>query len=173
MASQTIQSLRRDAGQTASFRPSFKLREGAGEKEMAGDPKIKPAIHSYHGTVPVLNRIAHRVKETFMTRSTNETHVHGPWSATDDECVIATLSNGAVVEVAHINLYDELSHDAAMANCHLIAAAPEMLALVIQYRDDLRYPPDNDSKERRLRAIGAVIAKVAGRNKHDDLGQAS
>lgn len=46
------------------------------------------------------------------------------------------------------------------ANARLIAAAPELLALAYQYRDDLRYPPAPDSKERRLAAIDAVLTKI-------------
>jgi hypothetical protein len=38
----------------------------------------------------------------------------------------------------------------------------ELLALVIQYRDDLRRPPTGDSLERRLAAINAAIARTKG-----------
>lgn len=48
------------------------------------------------------------------------------------------------------------------ANALLIAAAPDLLALAYQYRDDLRYPPTADSITRRLTAIDAVLAKVGG-----------
>ena len=44
----------------------------------------------------------------------------------------------------------------------LNAAAPDLLALAHQYRDDLRYPPTADSITRRLAAIDAVLAKVKG-----------
>ena len=44
----------------------------------------------------------------------------------------------------------------------LNAAAPDLLALAYQYRDDLRHPPTADSITRRLAAIDAVIAKVTG-----------
>lgn len=43
------------------------------------------------------------------------------------------------------------------------AAGPELFALAIQYRDDLLYPPDADSKGRRLAAINSAIANVEGR----------
>lgn len=39
-------------------------------------------------------------------------------------------------------------------------ANSELLALVYQYRDDLRHPPAPDSRERRLEAIEAAIAKA-------------
>lgn len=38
----------------------------------------------------------------------------------------------------------------------------ELLALVIQYRDDLRRPPTGDSLERRLSMVNAVLAKALG-----------
>ncbi|TAX57145.1 hypothetical protein ELI01_18890 [Rhizobium leguminosarum] len=40
------------------------------------------------------------------------------------------------------------------------AAAPELLQLAYQYRDDLHHPPARDSVERRLKAIEAVISKA-------------
>lgn len=48
------------------------------------------------------------------------------------------------------------------ANARLIAAAPDLLALVIQYRDDLKRPPSADSIERRLAAVNAAIRKATG-----------
>ena len=44
----------------------------------------------------------------------------------------------------------------------LNAAAPDLLDLAHQYRDDLRHPPTADSITRRLAAIDAVLAKVNG-----------
>jgi hypothetical protein len=41
------------------------------------------------------------------------------------------------------------------------AGVMELLALVIQYRDDLRFPPTNDSKLRRIEAINAAIKKAS------------
>ena len=47
----------------------------------------------------------------------------------------------------------------------LIAAAPDLLSLACQYRDDLRHGvPDAGSKARRLEAIDTVIAKVEGQS---------
>lgn len=37
----------------------------------------------------------------------------------------------------------------------------ELLALVYQYRDDLRYPPNPDSRERRLARINAFLGSVS------------
>ncbi|RVG88709.1 hypothetical protein [Sinorhizobium meliloti] len=50
------------------------------------------------------------------------------------------------------------------ANARLIAAAPDLLQLAFQYRDDLRHPPSPDSRERRLAAIEAVLSKAEGRS---------
>lgn len=46
----------------------------------------------------------------------------------------------------------------------ILAAAghAKLLALALQYRDDLRYPPTADSITRRIAAIDAVLAKVTG-----------
>lgn len=44
---------------------------------------------------------------------------------------------------------------------YVFAAAPELLDLVRQYRNDLLYPVADDSRIRRLAAIDAVLAKVA------------
>lgn len=43
-----------------------------------------------------------------------------------------------------------------------LPAAPDLFALVLQYRNDLQFPPAPDSRERRLAAIDAAIAKVTG-----------
>lgn len=43
------------------------------------------------------------------------------------------------------------------------AAAPELLAAVIQYRDDLRHPIDEDSRQRRLAMVEAAISKATSR----------
>lgn len=46
------------------------------------------------------------------------------------------------------------------ANARLMTAAPELLALAHQYRNDMLYPVAPDSKERRIAAIDAVLAKI-------------
>lgn len=45
-------------------------------------------------------------------------------------------------------------------DANLALAAPELLALVWQYRSDLQFPVAPDSKERRIAAIDAVLKKV-------------
>jgi len=42
----------------------------------------------------------------------------------------------------------------------LLQNAPDLLALVDQYRNDMLYPPAADSRERRIAAIDAVLGKV-------------
>ena len=63
-------------------------------------------------------------------------------------------------QLARVNVMDGLGE--REANAALIAAAPDLLALVHQYRNDLRHPPAADSITRRLAAIDAVLAKVTG-----------
>jgi hypothetical protein len=43
----------------------------------------------------------------------------------------------------------------------------EMAQLLYQYRDDLKYPPPTDSKERRLEAIDAMLTKLVTRHCND------
>lgn len=57
---------------------------------------------------------------------------------------------------------DSQSPEVAVANARLCAVAPEMLVMLCQYADDLRYPPEGDSRERRLAAAQALIAKATG-----------
>lgn len=58
----------------------------------------------------------------------------------------------------------DISRPEVKANASLISAAPDLLALAYQYADDLRYPPADDSRERRLAAIDAAIAKATARD---------
>jgi hypothetical protein len=44
-----------------------------------------------------------------------------------------------------------------------IAAAPDLLDLAIQYRNDLLRPSADDSRDRRIAAIDAAIAKATGK----------
>ena len=86
-------------------------------------------------------------------------HAPGPWKvfircnsdglpevvvASDNGCPIAVVGN----------------HAEFKETARLIAAAPDLLSLVLQYRDDLHHPPAPDSRERRLQAIEAAIAKA-------------
>ena len=52
-------------------------------------------------------------------------------------------------------------HDAAAAELkRLHALNQDLLALAYQYANDMRYPPTEDSRKRRLAAVEAVLAKV-------------
>jgi hypothetical protein len=85
-------------------------------------------------------------------------HAPGPWKA-----VSADNGSGYLAGV-----YDVVAHDGQVVattagqSLDLIVAAPDLLALVIQYRDDLRHPPTPDSVTRRLQAIDAAIARATG-----------
>ena len=89
------------------------------------------------------------------------THTAGPWrlNAGDETQVMA---GGLYVARASCGGTTGTNLHTAEANARLIAAAPDILALVTQYRDDLRHPPTADSITRRLAAIDAVLAKVMG-----------
>ena len=66
--------------------------------------------------------------------------------------------NNAAAIVALHNAYPDLR---AMIDAQAATIA-DLLALALQYRNDLRYPPTADSITRRLAAIDAVLAKVTG-----------
>lgn len=82
-------------------------------------------------------------------------HTPGPWSLAPAHAVIG--SNGKRVCAVPVRLDD---HD--VGDLHLIAAAPEMLEALYQYVDDLRFPPQGDSIQRRIERAEAVIAKARG-----------
>lgn len=67
------------------------------------------------------------------------------------------------------NNHRDAGFDDALAAClELIEADPmvnagaDLLALAYQYRNDLKFPVEPDSRERRLAAIDAAIAKATG-----------
>ena len=103
-------------------------------------------------------------------------HTSGPWQSRDDY-----TTDGFVTIIGNID--GEILHDGpsytydvicvcedeygerlpnVAANVRLIAAAPDLLEAVIQYRDDLKRPPTGDSIERRLAMVNAAIAKATG-----------
>lgn len=95
-------------------------------------------------------------------RMTMVTHTAGPWAlpaldATNRFHVGQVVDgDGATICIAYG------TNSETVANARLIAAAPDLLALAHQYRNDLRHPPSADSITRRLAAIDAVLAKVKG-----------
>jgi hypothetical protein len=96
-------------------------------------------------------------------------HTPGPWEIEEDdygdEIWLGGEGAGMIVVNGWVNggCKQTPSEWAALqAEARLIAAAPDLLALVIQYRDDLRRPPSPDSVERSLQAVNAAIAKATG-----------
>jgi len=93
-------------------------------------------------------------------------HTPGPWEIEEitpsdfHDCYILGAPNGVYDDIIATVQCTDLPQ--CMADARLIAAAPDLLALVIQYRDDLRRPPSPDSVERRLQAVNAAIAKATG-----------
>lgn len=95
-------------------------------------------------------------------------HTPGPWRSYYDKGDGAYLVS--TVEPVHPLRPECGQHIAvlqpyqpnAIANARLVAAAPELLALAAQFRDDMRHPPSEESRERRLAMIDAAIAKATG-----------
>ena len=87
------------------------------------------------------------------------THTKGPWKIGHvGDCETAWI--GPDYDQPLVAKVDRNDRDEWEANARLIAAAPDLLALVIQYRDDLKRPPSGDSIYRRMGAIEAAIAKA-------------
>jgi len=88
------------------------------------------------------------------------THTPGPWKmpevGADNRLHVGQVvdDDGVTIAIA----YGQCAE--TVANARLIAAAPDLLALAYQYRDDLRHPPSADSITRRLAAIDAAIARA-------------
>ena len=87
-------------------------------------------------------------------------HTPGPWRIHDMEsdAIVAQGPNGGA-EVA--NVANSCWRQNLRADAVLIASAPELLAAVLQYRDDMRHPNiAPDSRARRLEMIENIIAKA-------------
>ena len=70
-----------------------------------------------------------------------------------------------VDELAYVAKYSDSEHWSTLAEAaselkRLCALNQELLALAYQYANDMRYPPTEDSRKRRLAAVEAVLAKV-------------
>lgn len=50
--------------------------------------------------------------------------------------------------------------EAIIGNVPIVAALPELISALHQYRADLRRPPSTDSLERRCAMIDALLAKA-------------
>ena len=95
-------------------------------------------------------------------------HTPGPWHI-EARIGVKGLTQRGVKVCYGVNSYGDGPKGtvgeimgASDANNSLMIASPELLALAIQYRDDLRHPPTADSITRRLAAIEAAIAKATG-----------
>lgn len=98
-------------------------------------------------------------------------HTPGPWKVSH-----SVSHNGFTIwtdngnrDEAYISVFcaysgkDEKERRAkAKADADLVAAAPDLLRLAYQYRDDLHHPPSADSRHRRIEAIESLIAKATG-----------
>ena len=92
-------------------------------------------------------------------------HTSGPWIVNpfcaQVDCGAVSVKGGLLPVAQMLWPTDERSEAETEANARLIAAAPDLLTALYQYRDDLRYPPAPDSAERRLAMVEALIAKSA------------
>jgi hypothetical protein len=83
----------------------------------------------------------------------------GPWTVgTAYPCVHDWT--GRIVAECPVSQSDIDAEDDAFANANLIGGAPEMFEALLQYRDDLKRPPEGDSKDRRLERVEKLLAKV-------------
>jgi hypothetical protein len=96
---------------------------------------------------------------TAIGGSTEAAHTPGPW-------VVRTLENFGfnVVHYKGGDRFDivRVAKCAEEADARLIAAVPELFEAVLQYRDDLKYPLDAESAERRREWVEALVAKALG-----------
>lgn len=87
-------------------------------------------------------------------------HTPGPWKQhLVDETLIVANDQAAIASTSVEYFWAET----AEANARLIAAAPELLELALQYISDLRHPMSDDSRQRRIERAEAVITKAGGR----------
>lgn len=83
------------------------------------------------------------------------TYTPGPWFSGDCE-------DGENIWIGPnpVRVVAKCSKFHPRANIRLLTAAPDLLMLALQYRDDLRRPPAVDSVARRVAALDAVIFKA-------------
>lgn len=98
-------------------------------------------------------------------------HTPGPWKASPFSSIVGCpisaqpdpKRNTIVIGSVHgAAAEDREGYRAEVeANARLISAAPEMLPLLYQYKDDLLHPvTDSGSRTRRLEAIDRVLSKA-------------
>jgi hypothetical protein len=85
---------------------------------------------------------------------TKAQHTPGPWTQGSNYEVVAM--DGTNICKVH---NDE---GQGAANARLLSKAPAMLDALLQYRDDMKWPPKPDSCERRVEMIDAILARIWG-----------
>lgn len=91
---------------------------------------------------------------------TEQKHTPGPWNWCMGLQHHVTVGEISGTKIPAENLIANVP--SGRANARLIAAAPEMLTLVIQYRDDMRHPIWAEvSRERRLEVIEAMLRRTS------------
>ncbi len=92
-----------------------------------------------------------------------ETPTPGPWSTDPEYKHEMVLGSDRIIVSDCSILHKQRSIETNRANARLIAASPDLLELVWQYRNDLERPvTDSGSLERRLDAIDRVLKRVGG-----------
>lgn len=90
----------------------------------------------------------------------------GNWTRSErDKAVVSSEPEDGWNDPANVDAYGGFMVCESIANDHvghLITAAPDLLALAHQYVSDLKYPMDEDSRQRRIERAEAVIAKATG-----------
>ena len=62
----------------------------------------------------------------------------GRWVATDNADVVGFLGSGAVIDIAHVNPFEEMLHAQAYANAAFIAAcSPETIRALVEGKREL------------------------------------
>ena len=101
----------------------------------------------------------------------NANHTPGPWAVLkgyDGSIEVASskpvrinLTTAGTVIVSRVCAHDDAEHFSAMANAHLIAAAPELLEALIDVSNQARHS-DYDWPVDLARAVSAASAKATG-----------
>lgn len=79
----------------------------------------------------------------------------GPWRFHDVEGFTVVGPDGRAIALCEgVSNREEENY----ANTALVRAAPDLLELLFQYRDDLKHPPNGESVGRRLDRVEHLIA---------------
>jgi hypothetical protein len=87
-------------------------------------------------------------------------HTPGPWQAFHHSAGIGVTAKGKYADVAHCSGFDsKRTRDEELANAALIAAAPDLLALLKEVSEETRHP-DYDWSVDLAQRVSAAIAKA-------------